>query len=74
MTVVFEGGETTKCQGRLLVLHAAKKGCANLRRIASPKNQDIDVVNIDAIVVDAEQIWLQCMSVRCVRPRCNDEC
>ena len=56
MTVVFEGEETTRCQGRLLLLHAAKIGCDNLRRIASPKNQDIDVVNIDAIVVDAEQI------------------
>ena len=56
MTVVYEGGETTRCQGRLLLLHAAKEGCDNLRRIALPKNQDIDVVNIDAIVVDTKQI------------------
>ena len=56
MMVVFEGGETTRCQGRLLLLYAAKKGGDNLRRIASPKNQDINVVNIDAIVVKEEQI------------------
>ena len=31
------------------MLHAAKKGCDNLQPIASPKNQDIDVVDIEAI-------------------------
>jgi len=54
--LVFEGVETTRCQGRLLLLHATKKGCDNLQGVASPKNQDIDVVNIDAIVVDATRI------------------
>ena len=56
MMVVFEEVKTTRCQGRLLLLLATKKGCDNLQGIASPKTQDINVVNIDAIVVDAKQL------------------
>ena len=56
MAVVFEGVGETRCKGRLLLLDTTLKGYDDLQGIASPKNYDIDVIGIDAIVVDATAI------------------